>query len=341
MKRTLVLMIFTAALLLSGFATVSVARAAHTGLSGIAPAKIVLFYPGVASWEFLNSNDHRLGSRAIKRKKKKGCRNCHLSKDGELDLKADEIAAGAIRMKRSHKPFEPEPVPGKAGTMTARVRAGFDNKFLYIMIEWDSDGHGWKLGKTQRGAPDRVSVQLNKRERGFKRFGCFISCHNDLNTMPASPSRNKVGENPYYSKLGRKDVRLYAYYARQSWSRARPEAELKKRLARGGRIDLLTMKLRSGKGVERDGWIFDDRRWEDKAGRAGNAKWADGVYTVVFKRRLGSTDPLDIHIKRGDVFNVGLAIHKDGATKRKHYVSFPFTVGIGTRADVKAVRIAD
>ena len=62
--------------------------------------KITLFYPGVVSWEFLNSEDHSLGSRNIQ-KGKKNCINCHLSTEGGLDLRGNEIAAGKLKMKKA------------------------------------------------------------------------------------------------------------------------------------------------------------------------------------------------------------------------------------------------
>ena len=58
----------------------------------VSSQKIALFYPGVASWEFLTSDDHRLGGRNIK-EGKKSCPECHLSKSGEFDLRAEDIAA--------------------------------------------------------------------------------------------------------------------------------------------------------------------------------------------------------------------------------------------------------
>ena len=44
-------------------------------------ADVTLFYPGVASWEFLTSDDHRLGGREIIQARK-DCRHCHLGKGG-------------------------------------------------------------------------------------------------------------------------------------------------------------------------------------------------------------------------------------------------------------------
>ena len=49
---------------------------------------VTFFYPGTTSYEFLISDDHRLGARNIT-KIKKNCRRCHLSKKNELDLCTD------------------------------------------------------------------------------------------------------------------------------------------------------------------------------------------------------------------------------------------------------------
>ena len=84
-----------------------------------------------------------------------------------------------------------------------------------------------------------------------------------------------------------------------------------------------------------DGWIFDDRRWEDKAGDATGA-YSKGKYTAEFKIKLKSKDQFDVDLTEGDVVSVGMAVHDDGASKRKHFVSFPFTIGLGAAADIKA-----
>ncbi len=294
---------------------------------------IVLFYPGVTSWDFLTSDDHRLGGREIKRVRK-NCRHCHLSKDGELDLKADEIAAGSIRMKRSHNAFEPEPIPGKKGTIHAAVSAAYDDEFLYLRVEWVSRGAGW-LGKPNE-TPDRVSLQMNKNEPAFQKYGCFITCHNDLRTMPESPSVKEVAADQFYRSRERDDVRLYAYYAKSSWNDRKSASELDKLLKEGGRIDLLSMEFLNGKSLLDEGWIFDDRVLDRKAESGSGGSFTSGRYSAVFKRKLSTGDKSGVNLKPGDVFTVGVAIHDDGVSKRKHYVSFPMTVGLGTSADIKA-----
>lgn len=294
--------------------------------SKMGQTELVLFYPGVASWEFLNGEDHRLGGREIK-KGKKDCRHCHVSKEGELDLKAAEIVSGAMKMKRSHNPFEPEP-SGKKGTMKARVQAAYDSENIYVRVEWDSKGSGWRT----KGSPDRVSVQMNRAEPSFAKYGCFVTCHNDLNTMPESPSKKLVAANPAYN--GREDVRLYAFYAKSSWDGPRQGDKIKT-----GLIDLKSIEFESGKATSRDGWIFDDRGWEEKDSPA-TGSWANGKYSAVFKFRLKSSGKFDVSAGEGDTLPIAFAIHDEGASKRKHYVSFPLTIGLGAPAEVRAMKLS-
>ena len=316
----------------------SASRGADPNWSAIPATDILLVYPGVASWEFLLSDDHRLGGRAIKRGQKKDCRHCHLSRAGELDMKVDEIAAGTANMKRSHKPFEPKPIPGKPGTLHAKVKAAYDNDYIYLRVEWDSSGTGWSPGNK---SSDRISLQINRLNTSFKKYGCFVACHNDINTMPESPTKRRVLSTPYYKELKRDDVRLYAFYARSSWAKTLNTEALKKARSDGGLIDLWSLELTEGKVKGSDGWILDDRRWESASDVTGAGAWADDKYTVTFKRRLRTRSAYDVRLKEGEIVSMGMAIHDRGATKRRHYVSFAFTVGLGKNADIKARKVTE
>jgi len=66
--------------------------------------------------------------------------------------------------------------------------------------------------------------------------------------------------------------------------------------------------------------------------------WKDGMWTVVFTRKLDTGHPEDDKImKVGGVYTFGFAVHDDNITTRGHHVSWPMTVGIGTAADIQAV----
>ena len=78
---------------------------------------------------------------------------------------------------------------------------------------------------------------------------------------------------------------------------------------------------------------------EGSAGDNDYAKgtWEDGVYTVVFRRKLDTGHPEDDKIlKVGGIYTIGLAVHDDNVTTRFHQVSFPLTLGIGVPADIAA-----
>jgi hypothetical protein len=309
----------------------------------IHPTALTMFYPGMASMEFLISDDHRLGSRNIKQGKK-SCRRCHLSKKGELDLKADEIANGTAKMKRSRKLFEDQPINNKNGTLIASIKTAYDKEFIYMQISWPSSGRGWSEGAESEDIhPDRISIQLNKRENYFSRYGCFITCHNDLNTMPDSPTKEKVKSHGYYKEIGRDDVRLYAYYTREgAWDKIKNLDELSGLLRGGGLMDLWSVKLLNKTASPMDGWVFEDRRWERESDLEAKGEWSPedgGKYTVLFKRKLFTPSVTDIQFKDGDIATIAVSIHDDNTNKRRHYVSFPMTVGLGIGADISAKRL--
>jgi cytochrome c-type protein NapC len=322
------------------------ATAAHDiDWESISPATITLFYPGRASMEFLVSDDHRLGGRNIKQGKK-NCRRCHLSKKGELDLKADEIADGTARMKRSRIPFEDKPLRNKKGVLLASIKAAYDSEYIYMRLSWPSAGRGWAgVAGEDTIKPERVSIQLNKSENYFRRYGCFITCHNDLNTMDKAPTKDLVRAYPYYAGLKRDDVRLYAYYTRNgAWNKMKSKAELEGILKKGGLMDLWSVKLRNKTSTAMDGWVFEDRRWEKKSDLTAQATWngeVGGRYIVDIKRKLTTENVTDVQLKDGDLMTIGVAIHDDDTEKRRHYVSFPMTVslGAGTDADITARKV--
>lgn len=68
-----------------------------------------------------------------------------------------------------------------------------------------------------------------------------------------------------------------------------------------------------------------------------NSKWEDGRWVLEMRRNLNTGNPDDKVVETGKVYDIGLAIFDDKVSNRRHYVSFPLTLGIGVDADVRAV----
>ena len=67
--------------------------------------------------------------------------------------------------------------------------------------------------------------------------------------------------------------------------------------------------------------------------------WKDGMWTVVWARKLNLANPDDKPLKEGNVYNFAFAVHDDNITTRGHQVSFPVTVGFGAKAAIEATRL--
>lgn len=83
---------------------------------------------------------------------------------------------------------------------------------------------------------------------------------------------------------------------------------------------------------------------EDSKGSAADnnmskGEWKDGMWTVVWARKLGLTNPDDKELKIGKAYDFSFATHDDNITTRGHHVSFPMTVGFGAKADIEATRL--
>jgi len=67
--------------------------------------------------------------------------------------------------------------------------------------------------------------------------------------------------------------------------------------------------------------------------------WKDGMWTVVWARPLRLTNPDDKALTEGKAYNFAFAVHDDNITTRGHHVSFPMTVGFGTKADIEVTKL--
>jgi hypothetical protein len=71
----------------------------------------------------------------------------------------------------------------------------------------------------------------------------------------------------------------------------------------------------------------------------GKARWTARYWDVTLNRAMDTGDPMDDKImvdKR--IYNVAFAVHRDATGSRWHYVSLPFTLGLGRDAEIAASR---
>lgn len=72
---------------------------------------------------------------------------------------------------------------------------------------------------------------------------------------------------------------------------------------------------------------------------SGQARWADGLWDVTLRRRMDTGNPSEDKILRdGGAYQVAFAIHREATGGRWHYVSLPFTLGLGRDAEIPAAR---
>lgn len=282
------------------------------------------FYPGVASWEFVRSDDHGTGAIPV-RTFKKACADCHVGQSGEMDINADKIISGTLKMSSSKKPFEPEPLAGMPGFKDVQVKAAYDDQNIYLHLQWQGSGASVAdPSLAQSDETDKIAVQINNTIKSFALFGCFMTCHNDENGMPENKG---------------KDVKLYGYYTRDKDGNLIPQAKLDQYQSKGLFIDLWTAVFEGNSVKAKDEYILDKRADDAQNDLTATGSFDNGTYTVVMTRKLATGDKYDLELKDGKSFHIGIAIHDNKNKGRKHYVSFPLSIGLSSAADVTAKKL--
>lgn len=300
---------------------VSNVSAAEVDWASIDGKTIKVFYPGVSSFDFLKGNDHGTGAAPVKTMKK-ACAECHVSKTGEYDINADKIIAGSLNKAKSGEPLEPEAMPGMPGFKEVELKAAYDAENVYLRFQWQGSGASVAdpaLAKDDKA--DRISVQISDNISSFEKFGCFVTCHDDQTNMPA----NRGDE-----------VKLYGYYTRNEDGSLKPQDKLDEHLSKGQFMDLWVLSFEGAEVKATDEYILQERAKDDKNDLAATGTFENGKYTVVVTRKLSTGDAKDIALKDGKSFNAGFSVHDNKNKGRKHYVSFPVSIGLSSPADIAA-----
>jgi hypothetical protein len=70
-----------------------------------------------------------------------------------------------------------------------------------------------------------------------------------------------------------------------------------------------------------------------------NSSWQNGKWVLELRRKLDTGNLDDKVFETGRVYYIGLAVFDDMVSGRRHHVSFPLTLGMDIRADIRAIPV--
>jgi len=156
-----------------------IAPAAEPDWNKVPGKKITLFYPGVASIEWMLKGTEHGGARGMR--KGESCTGCH----------EEEIADMGRKMATGQK-LEPAPVKGRAPVIPVTVQAAHDGTNLYLRFSWKQPP---SAGAPKQDAENAVKLAFMLEENKLANIplgGCWATCHADLRTMPDAKDDKKT-----------------------------------------------------------------------------------------------------------------------------------------------------
>jgi cytochrome c-type protein NapC len=309
--------------------------------SGIEAKTVTLFYPGQASFEWVQGREHG-GARAFTRGGDR-CSECHAKEVKDMGAK---IASG--------QRLEPTPIPGKRGSVDLSVQAAHDADNLYFRFQWRNAPHtpvpfaeGGKMDAANQ-AKLAVMIAGNDIERADQ-SGCWTTCHHDSRYMPDAPKADVLKASPVFEALDLKDG-ITKYLAetrteielrgddgkpRGGGLNLKPKEAIAELAKKGAVMDL--MRFRSGAAPER-GHVLE-RRVPDGAPVEAAGQLDGDTWTVVMSRPLKSDKDGGVALVPGKTYTVNFALHDDYTVARFHHVSLELRLGLGTNdAEINAAK---
>ncbi|WP_170341152.1 NapC/NirT family cytochrome c [Ruegeria arenilitoris] len=311
--------------------------------NAVASTDLKLFYPGQASFEWVQNGKTHGGARPLT-KGGDQCSTCHAK---ELDAIGNKIVAGGD--------LEPTPIPGKRGVIDATVQAAHDDENIYIRLQWADAGHNpvpfVDGGKMDPDNPIKVAMMITGTgiELG-EQVGCWASCHADNTYMPFAPDAETIAANTdAAARLTAKDtVTKYISESRTEvevkgrrgkplggWDKLQAEEQIAQYLQDGTFLDLMRVYA---DGSATNGYLLEQRVVNDGEISA-SASLSGGMWTVVFSRPLNSGAPGDVPLEPGKTYTVGFAIHDDHSAARFHHVTLNTSLALDDdSADINVVK---
>ncbi len=245
---------------------------------------VKLFYPGNGGYQWLRDPDHKRAYKQVL--EGESCTGCH---EGEEQDIGDLIVSG--------KRLEPDPIPGKKGSLDLHVQVAYDADNAYFRFQWDTqmdrpgrmhnymryDGEKWEFyggprssGKVRSGEQpavyeDRLAIMVDDGSVPmFKEQGCWLTCHTGMRDMPEEASKSAVKSHPVLGESGleKSDVRKYLPSTRSdetaSWDKVKSPQEVARIKAAGGFVDLMQWRAHRSNpvGMADDGYVLEYRLFD-------------------------------------------------------------------------------
>ena len=301
-----------------------------TAVSG---TDLTLFYPGQASFEWVQNGKTHGGARPLT-KGGDACTTCHAA---ELDNIGNKIVKGT-------EDSEPTPIPGKRGIINASVQATHDGENIFVRMQWPDSPHAPVpfLDGGKMDPENQIKVAMMITGTGIEmgeQVGCWATCHADNTYMPWDPGAEAIAANgdvverlkaegtitKYLTESRTKvEVKGRRGKAQGGWDQLKSEEEIAQYLADGTFMDLMRV-FADGSGY--NGYLLESRVKNDGE-FASQANLSAGMWTVVFSRPLNSGAPGDVPLVAGQMYTVGFAIHDDFTAARFHHVTLNTTMAL-------------
>lgn len=316
--------------------------AAGVDWAAVNGADLTLFYPGQASFEWVQNGKQHGGARPLT-KGGDACTTCHAA---ELEAIGNKIVAGAGGKEDE---LEPTPIPGKRGIINATVQAAHDGENLYVRMQWPDAPHAPApfVDGGKMDPENQIKVAMMITGTGIEigeQAGCWATCHADNTYMPFDPGAEAIAANgdvaarlqaegtitKYLSESRSKiEIKGRRGKAQGGWDQLKASEEIDQFLADGTFMDLMRVYA---DGSGENGYLLENRV-NNEGTFASQASLSAGMWTVVFSRPLAGAVG-DVALEPGKTYTVGFAIHDDFAAARFHHVTLNTTMALDN-ADVQ------
>ena len=311
--------------------------------SGVEAKTVSLFYPGQASYEWVQSGRDHGGARPFLKSGER-CSSCHLKEVKDMGRK---IVSG--------EKAEKTPIPGKRGSVDVKMQTAHDANNIYFRFQWQNAPHtpvpfvdGGKMDPEHQ-VKLAIMIAGQNVERA-ELAGCWVTCHHDSRYMPDAPKPEALAASPAKDAVDLKNG-ITKYLAetrteieikgdddkpRGGGDKLKSKDEIAAMAGKGAIMDL--MRFRAG-GASENGQVLEQRVMTGGAEVKAEGKLEGDTWTVVMSRPLKSDKPGDVSIEPGKVYTVSFALHDDYTAARFHHVSLEYQLGLDAKdAEINVIK---